>query len=278
MDTAHYHELGTLSSGYSEQGPFSCSNCIHKPEKDAPFCNHPVVVADPDRQAFRQGDLVQINLKKGCCRFVKPPEVIALVLRHGDTILNDEGKLRSRLDVPLDDGGQKQATEAADFLLKNYPNITQIYVAPLQRTQQTVAPIAEALKLEPQVLDELNTWNMGVLIGQKKDDVKDVMDYFVENSAEPIPQGESLQAHVDEMMSAVEPILEKAEDEGPILICMTSSSIIPLLKLIEGVPIEEPTDAYGVGPGGILAISLEGEGYKIEPVFGEVAPAEVGAS
>ena len=40
----------------------------------------------------------------------------------------------------------------------------------------------------------------------------------------------------------------------------------------------EAGDDVGVGPGGVLAITVSGDGYEIKPVFGELKPAEVGAS
>ena len=59
---------------------------------------------------------------------------------------------------------------------------------------------------------------------------------------------------------------------------MTSSVIVPLIKFINGNPIAEAGDDVGVGPGGILSITVSGDGYEITPVFGQVKPAEVGAS
>ena len=273
-----YREQGTLGSGYAEEGPYHCSDCTHKRSSTDPLCNHPIVVNDPDMQDRRQGDVVQINLQKGCCRFVHPPSVVALVMRHGETLLNEEGRLRSLMDVDIAPEGQQQAEEAAQFIIQNYPNVKRIITTPLKRTQQTVAPVAAQLGLTPEVDPSIITWNMGVLIGQKKDENKDVLDYFVENPDEQIPQGESLQQVLDRAMPTLELLLEQAEDAPITLICMTSSVIVPLIKYISGTPISEPGDDVGVGPGGIMAISVSGDGYTIKPVFGEVKPAEVGAS
>lgn len=245
MPQNNYLEQGTLASGYAEEGPYHCEDCIHKPQSDAPFCNHPVVVNDPDRAPYRVGDLVQIDLKKGCCRFVHPPSVVALVMRHGDTVLNDEGRLRSMLDVDIDEEGQKQAQDAAKFILENYPNVKRIVTTPLKRTQQTVVPIAEATGITPEIEPAIVTWHMGVLIGQKKDEVKPLLDHYVENPDESIPEGESLSQVLERAMPVLEQLLEEAEDNPITLICMTSSVIVPLIKLINGNPIAEPGDEIG---------------------------------
>jgi broad specificity phosphatase PhoE len=276
-----YREIGTLVSGYAENGPFHCQDCIHASRVNS-SCNHPVVVADPDLQGrliqIDSGPAVTVSLEKGCCRFVKPPDVIALVMRHGDTVLNDEGRLRSRMDVDIDEQGQKQAQDATNYILKNYPQIQRIVTTPLKRTQETVAPIASAVGIQPEIMDEINTWHMGQLIGQKKDDVQGTLDYYIENEDAPIPGGESLSEVLNRSIPVLEKILEEAEDNPITLICMTSSVIVPLIKVINGEPMDEPGDDVGIGPGGLLAISIEGDGYSIKPVFGEPKPAEVGAS
>lgn len=281
-DSSRYAESGTQVGGYGEQGPYHCADCIHKPSSDAPYCNHVVIVADPDLQdrvvEVNGQRLVQISLEKGCCRYVKPPAVIALILRHGDTVLNEEGRLRSLMDVDINEKGQAQAQAAAQFFTQNYPDIKRIITTPLKRTQQTVAPTAAALGIEPEIEPDIITWDMGVLIGQKRDEVKDVLEHFVANPSEPIPQGESLQQVADRFLPAIEEIFNEAEEKGQVLVCITSSMIITLLKLIEGKPLSEEPDTPGIDPGGIYAVSLAADGYTMEPIFGKTKPAEVGAS
>ena len=72
-----YDETGTPDSGYSEEGPYSCAQCIHKLAKDLPLCIHPKVVGDHDLQdklVEINGRLaVKINLERGCCKYVRPP-------------------------------------------------------------------------------------------------------------------------------------------------------------------------------------------------------------
>lgn len=47
-------------------------------------------------------------------------EIIVYLLRHGQTELNAAGRLRGRVDVPLDERGLKQA-EALGLLFKGVP-------------------------------------------------------------------------------------------------------------------------------------------------------------
>jgi hypothetical protein len=74
-----YEESGTADSGYEEKGPYHCEDCIHKTAQDEPFCVHPAVLADPELQSrvvlLDNRPVSKINLKHGCCKFVKQMQV-----------------------------------------------------------------------------------------------------------------------------------------------------------------------------------------------------------
>ena len=88
-------------------------------------------------------------------RFVAPPGAARLLLvRHGES-----EPVREGVPVPLLDGcsnpaldpvGHEQAARLAKRLAAEEA-IAAIYVTPLVRTQQTAAPLAESLGLEPRV-------------------------------------------------------------------------------------------------------------------------------
>jgi broad specificity phosphatase PhoE len=182
------------------------------------------------------------------------------------------------MDVPLDANGQKQAVEAANFLLEEYPGIVRIVCSPLIRAQQTAQPIADALGIQVETEQRLISWNLGLLTGENRDDYKDVLQTFIENPAEQIPEGESLDQVRQRVGQAVDEIFEEAEERGLTLIVTQSSDIFPILQLIEGKDHGQPLDTAMTGPGGIIAVSLAGDGYRAEVVYGEQKPAEIGAS
>ena len=88
-------------------------------------------------------------------RFVAPPGATRLLLvRHGES-----EPVRDGIPVPLLDGcsnpeldpvGHEQAARIAERLAAE-EQVAAIYVTPLVRTQQTAAPLAERLGLEPRV-------------------------------------------------------------------------------------------------------------------------------
>jgi broad specificity phosphatase PhoE len=89
-----------------------------------------------------------------------------LLLRHGQTAWNvgaGEERFRGRTDLPLDDTGISQAGAIASRL-RNQP-ISAIYASPLQRTRQTIAPLAAQHSLPIQSHEGLLDIDYGHLQG-----------------------------------------------------------------------------------------------------------------
>ena len=81
----------------------------------------------------------------------KPPAPLAPVKTQATLIIvRHAEKAGPQGDVPLTDAGHARAAALAQVLRS--ANISTIFVTDLQRTQQTAAPIAKALKLTPAIV------------------------------------------------------------------------------------------------------------------------------
>ncbi len=76
-----------------------------------------------------------------------------LLVRHGRTEWNAADRIRGRVEVPLDETGQRQAAALAGFLADLA--LDAIYVSPLTRARQTAGVIARPHGIEVQVRDGL---------------------------------------------------------------------------------------------------------------------------
>ena len=76
-----------------------------------------------------------------------------LLIRHGEPEWVRDGL--SVDDPPLTERGQRQAEGLAERLADEDPPVQEIWVSPLRRAQQTAAPLAERLGLEPRTFDWL---------------------------------------------------------------------------------------------------------------------------
>jgi broad specificity phosphatase PhoE len=119
-----------------------------------------------------------------------------LLVRHGETDWNAEGRLQGHTDRPLSEFGRRQARQLAEELADE--PLDAIYASDLARARQTAEIVGERLDL-PIVLDpELREKDWGTwegLAAVERDRVE-----FV---------GESTEAHQERILRALERIAEQ---------------------------------------------------------------------
>jgi broad specificity phosphatase PhoE len=96
-----------------------------------------------------------------------------VLVRHGQTQHNVDGRLTGWGDPELDETGKAQAEALRDVLLENFPDTTAIYSSPLTRTRQTATPFAQAMKLEIKTHDDLKEYYFGEVEGMTIAEVRE---------------------------------------------------------------------------------------------------------
>lgn len=131
-------------------------------------------------------------------RFTLPPGATDILLvRHGESMPGRPGEefptWEGHADPPLAPDGERQARALAERLVA--AEVHAIYVTPLQRTRQTIAPLADKLGITPQVEPDLIEVHLGEWEGvtfrikaEERDRV--AMQAFAEQSWEVIPGAE----------------------------------------------------------------------------------------
>lgn len=201
-------------------------------------------------------------------------KLVALLLRHGTTELNEAGCFRSWLDVPLAPEGIAQAQLAAKFLQK-YP-IKRILCSPLLRAFVTADLAAKPHGLHVNQHRGLFPWRLGVFSGKPKKDTQAALKLFVNSPQVPIPEGESLEAFENRQFAFFEAVLK--EKAGLTLMVCHTSNVVALQNFTEDERLGEPEDAETVKPGGVLAVYWDGKQHRAEAVFGAAEPAKFGGS
>jgi 2,3-bisphosphoglycerate-dependent phosphoglycerate mutase len=134
-----------------------------------------------------------------------------LLVRHGETDWNAEGRLQGHTDRPLTDYGRKQARGLADDLADE--ELEAIYSSDLARARETAEIVGERLGL-PVVLDpdlrEKDWGNWEGLTAVERDRVE-----FV---------GESTEAHAERMVRALQRIAEQ-HPSGRVLVVTHGGSM-----------------------------------------------------
>jgi broad specificity phosphatase PhoE len=128
-----------------------------------------------------------------------------LLIRHGETDWNAEGRLQGHTDRPLNDFGRRQAGALAERLAGD--GITAVYSSDLSRALETAEILAARLEL-PVVTDpdlrERNWGNWEGLTGTERDRVEYV--------------GEATDAHGERVLRAVRRIAEQHPGERVVVV------------------------------------------------------------
>ena len=82
-----------------------------------------------------------------------------LLVRHGETDWNREGRFQGHADPPLNDLGRRQAAELAAALANE--EVTAVYTSPLRRAFETAELIASARGLSPVPVEALREVDVG---------------------------------------------------------------------------------------------------------------------
>jgi probable phosphoglycerate mutase len=145
-----------------------------------------------------------------------------LLVRHGETDWNAEGRLQGHTDRPLNEYGRRQAKELADRLAGEDP-VDAIYASDLARAKETAEIVGERLGL-PVVVDvdlrEKHWGNWEGLTGDERAAIE-----FA---------GESTEAHRERVMRAVRRIVER-HPEQRIVVVTHGGSLRRIQAAVNGV-------------------------------------------
>src|SRR5512136_2830135 len=88
-----------------------------------------------------------------------------LLIRHGQSTWNAQGRIQGWADPPLSETGLDQARKLAQRLAADGHTLAAIYSSPLFRAQQTAEQVGQAFSLPVQTEDRLKENNVGQLTG-----------------------------------------------------------------------------------------------------------------
>ena len=196
--------------------------------------------------------------------------IVAFLVRHGTTILNEQHKFRGPKNVPLDAAGYRDANKLATLF--EPIDLAYIFTSPKTRAFDTAKIIADRKGMTPIVNDGLLPWNIGDFGGKEKseENVQAIQRYICDPTV-PVPDGEALDYFRGRIHPLVLDGVRIAENAGkPVMIVGHSSVIHEASALIVGDHM-----ACKVKPGGVVAIYIENGILRARPIF---KPDEQGAS
>lgn len=188
-----------------------------------------------------------------------------LLIRHGQTALNAENRIRGQTDVPLDTTGRWQARVTGNYVADRWP-LSAVYASPLRRTCQTAEAIAAAQGLAAQPLDGLLDVSFGEWQGLTITEVQErwpelAQAWFEAPHTVEFPGGESLAVVDERSTAALDAMAARHEEET---IALVSHAVVNrvLLCAVLGIGIEHFW-WLGQGTCAINLIEWDGGRYRL---------------
>lgn len=192
------------------------------------------------------------------------------LIRHGALSTDLDGCYVGRLDVPLSDRGQTQATKLAQRFAQQ--SIDGLWCSPALRAQQTAAPIAQHIERPCNIKAELNEVNFGRWEGLTfnqicADDPQRVQQWADMNDDFCFPEGESQQQFSQRILDIAGLI---HANDGSHLAIVTHGGVIRALlcQLLEWPPSDYLK--FTIARGGFATLNLHDQHAVLTGLYNEL--------
>jgi alpha-ribazole phosphatase len=169
---------------------------------------------------------------------------ILLLIRHGQTDWNLQGRYTGQSDIPLNRTGHDQACATAAELERKPPDV--IYSSDLLRARETAQRIAQACQLPVHTDARLREIHQGVWEGLHFDEIKSrFAEQFAHRQADPLsvaaPGGETVGQVRERVLAAVRDIVQK-HPHGRVAIVAHGLALALIKAEVTNHPVEQVWD------------------------------------
>ncbi len=172
-----------------------------------------------------------------------------LLIRHGETDWNNQGRLQGTTDVPLNEEGRSQARALAEHLA-DWP-LAGVWSSPLSRALETAEAVAQVHGLAVSCNRDLREIEMGQWEGLTIPEVKERWGgHFDQWSSDPVnslppPDGEDFVGFQNRGMAALAEIAAQyGEDKQVAVICHGGFIRAVMMRILENSPGNEDIDLW----------------------------------
>ncbi len=163
------------------------------------------------------------------------------LIRHGETLWNQDHKYQGHQDIPLSKRGKSQAQQLARWLEGH--ELTAVYASDLSRAYDTAVAVARSHSLTVVVDKRLREINFGTWEGHTFSEIKRVYPALVEKwitdpTAVELPEGESFTAVKQRAYRAVKEIMAKNEYSGRVAVVSHGATIRTILCAVLDLPLK----------------------------------------
>lgn len=189
------------------------------------------------------------------------------LIRHGETVSNQQGCFQGHSDSPLTEKGQQQALNLVDYF--KYIPLQQFYSSDLGRAVATATPLAEIKKLSLQTCPRLREISYDYLDGQAKlqiseNDKQKLNRLFSAELDYRIGNGETLAEVQTRLFEKIQEL--QTGHQGQSIAVMTHGlSIAMLMKKILHIPVDAPR-MFNIHNASVCHLSIKSGKWVLESI------------
>jgi probable phosphoglycerate mutase len=167
-----------------------------------------------------------------------------IVIRHGETAWNAQGRIQGHLDSPLNEEGLAQALLVGERV--GAEPFDHLYCSDLGRALQTAQPIADRTGKQPSVTDRLRERSLGIFQGLtgaecERAHPEHYRRFHARDPDHAMPGGESIRELYRRVSSFFEELATR--HAGQRVVAVTHGGVLDALyRHVTSTPLERPRD------------------------------------
>ncbi len=193
------------------------------------------------------------------------PKTRLILIRHGEVEERYHRVFGGRIDMNLSERGHQQAAHLREHLGPD--GVDAIYVSPMKRAQQTLAPVAAHSRKTPVTMPDLREVDFGDWTGLKWDEVHarfqvSAFDWLAQIEQGAIQNGECARRLRDRIEPCLRSVLEQHPGQTAAVICH-GGVIRMMLSILIDVPLSK-TAAFEIDYASVTEAIVAGPRAEIQ--------------
>lgn len=189
-----------------------------------------------------------------------------LLVRHGETVWNQENRWQGQADVPLSENGREQSWRLARRLWEEEQSVQAIYSSDLKRAVDTAAIVGEAFGIAPTIEAGWREMNIGSWSGLRTAEViaKNPEEWERLRAGEDLPRGggETFAHFQARLIQSAQDLVHKHAGEQ-VIVVSHGGAVRAFLLYCRGLAMSQFRTIDKIGNTGLSEVTLTTDGKAI---------------